>query len=62
VVIVIGLVAVFAIAGALEGYVTPAPWPTWARVGTGALVSGRRWCGCSGWCARRPRGPPTRSG
>jgi uncharacterized membrane protein SpoIIM required for sporulation len=38
VVIVLGLVAVFAIAGALEGYVTPAPWPTWARVGTGALV------------------------
>jgi uncharacterized membrane protein SpoIIM required for sporulation len=38
VVIVIGLVAVFAVAGALEGYVTPAPWPTWARVGTGAAV------------------------
>jgi uncharacterized membrane protein SpoIIM required for sporulation len=38
VVIVIGLVAVFAIAGVLEAFVTPAPWPTWARVGTGALV------------------------
>jgi uncharacterized membrane protein SpoIIM required for sporulation len=38
VVIVLGLVVVFAIAGALEGYVTPAPWPTWARVGVGALV------------------------
>ncbi|GGI04903.1 stage II sporulation protein M [Egicoccus halophilus] len=38
VVIVIGLVLVFLVAGLLEGYVTPAPWPTWARVGTGALV------------------------
>jgi uncharacterized membrane protein SpoIIM required for sporulation len=45
VVVVIGLVAVFAIAGALEGYVTPAPWPTWARVGTGALV----WAAVCGW-------------
>jgi uncharacterized membrane protein SpoIIM required for sporulation len=38
VVIVIGLVAVFAVAGVIEAFVTPAGWPTWARVGTGALV------------------------
>jgi uncharacterized membrane protein SpoIIM required for sporulation len=45
VVIVLGLVVIFAIAGALEGYVTPAPWPTWARVGTGAAV----WAAVCGW-------------
>jgi uncharacterized membrane protein SpoIIM required for sporulation len=38
IVIVLGLVPVFFIAGLLEGYVTAAPWPTWARVGTGALT------------------------
>jgi uncharacterized membrane protein SpoIIM required for sporulation len=38
VVIVIGLVAVFAVAAVVEAFVTPAPWPTWARVGTGAIV------------------------
>jgi uncharacterized membrane protein SpoIIM required for sporulation len=38
VVIVIGLVLVFLVAGVIEAFVTPAPWPTWARVGTGAAV------------------------
>jgi uncharacterized membrane protein SpoIIM required for sporulation len=38
VVIVLGLVLVFAVAGVVEAFVTPAPWPTWARVGTGAAV------------------------
>jgi uncharacterized membrane protein SpoIIM required for sporulation len=38
VVIVIGLVGVFAVAGAIEGYVTPAPWPATVRVGIGAAV------------------------
>ncbi len=38
VVVVIGLVAVFAVAGVVEAFVTPAPWPTWARVGTGVVV------------------------
>jgi uncharacterized membrane protein SpoIIM required for sporulation len=38
VVIVIGLVGVFAVAGLLEGYVTPADVPTSARVATGAAV------------------------
>jgi uncharacterized membrane protein SpoIIM required for sporulation len=38
VVILLGLVGVFLLAGLLEGYVTAAPWPTWARVGTGAIV------------------------
>ena len=45
VVIVLGLVVVFAVAGLLEGYVTAAPWPTWARVGTGAVV----WAAVVGW-------------
>jgi uncharacterized membrane protein SpoIIM required for sporulation len=45
VVIVLGLVLVFLVAGLLEGYVTAAPWPTWARVGTGAAV----WAGFVGW-------------
>jgi uncharacterized membrane protein SpoIIM required for sporulation len=43
VVIVLGLVLVFAIAGVVEAFVTPAPWPTWARVGTGVVV----WLGVS---------------
>jgi hypothetical protein len=55
--IVIGLVAVFAIAGALEGYVTPAPWPTWARVGTGRSV----WAAVCGWLVVAGAGQP-RSG
>ncbi|MBW3620457.1 MAG: stage II sporulation protein M [Actinobacteria bacterium] len=38
VVIVAGLVVVFLVAGLLEGFVTPSGLPTWARVGTGALV------------------------
>jgi uncharacterized membrane protein SpoIIM required for sporulation len=38
VVIVVGLVLVFLVAGFIEAFVTPAPWPTWARVGTGAAV------------------------
>jgi uncharacterized membrane protein SpoIIM required for sporulation len=38
VVIVIGLVAVFLVAGLIEGYVTPAPLPTGVRVGIGAVA------------------------
>jgi uncharacterized membrane protein SpoIIM required for sporulation len=38
VVIVIGLVVVFAIAGLIEGFVTGSPLPTWARVGVGVLA------------------------
>lgn len=45
IVVVLGLVVVFLVAGLLEGYVTAAPWPTWARVGTGALV----WAAFLGW-------------
>lgn len=36
--VVLGLVAVFAVAGFIEGYVTPSGWPTWARVGFGVMV------------------------
>jgi uncharacterized membrane protein SpoIIM required for sporulation len=36
--VVLGLVAVFAVAGFIEGFVTPSGWPTWARVGLGATV------------------------
>lgn len=45
IVVVLGLVVVFLVAGLLEGYVTAAPWPTWARVGTGAVV----WAGFLVW-------------
>jgi uncharacterized membrane protein SpoIIM required for sporulation len=45
IVVVLGLVVVFLVAGLLEGYVTAAPWPTWARVGTGAVV----WAAFVGW-------------
>jgi uncharacterized membrane protein SpoIIM required for sporulation len=40
IVIVIGLVVVFGVAAVIEAFVTPAPWPTWARVGTGAMACG----------------------
>ena len=36
--VILGLVAVFAVAGFIEGYVTPSGWPTWARVGFGVVV------------------------
>lgn len=38
IVIVIGLVPVFAVAGLIEGFVTGQPWPTALRVGIGVLV------------------------
>ena len=38
IVIVVGLVLVFLVAGLLEAFVTPSSLPTWARVGTGAVV------------------------
>jgi uncharacterized membrane protein SpoIIM required for sporulation len=36
--VVLGLVCAFAVAGFIEGFVTPSGWPTWARVGFGAVV------------------------
>lgn len=45
VVIVLGLIVVFAIAGVLEAFVTPASWPTGARIGVGAVV----WLAVSLW-------------
>ena len=52
VVIVLGLVVTFLVAGTIEGFVTGRPWPTWLRVGIGVaaeagflawvLVLGRR--------------------
>ena len=38
VVIVIGLVLMFGVAGTIEGFVTGRPWPTGVRVGIGALA------------------------
>ena len=38
VVIVLGLVAAFLVAGLIEGFVTGQPWPTALRVGLGAVV------------------------
>ncbi len=36
--IVLGLVCLFAVAGFIEGFVTPSGLPTWARVGFGCVV------------------------
>lgn len=36
--ILTGLVAVFTVAGLIEGFVSGQPWPTWVRVGIGATV------------------------
>src|SRR5918992_1506185 len=38
VVIVLGLVAAFLVAGTIEGFVTGRPWPTWLRVGIGVVA------------------------
>jgi uncharacterized membrane protein SpoIIM required for sporulation len=38
VVVVLGLVGAFAVAGLIEGFVTGSPLPTWTRVGIGAVV------------------------
>lgn len=36
--VALGLVAVLALSGLIEGFVTPSPLPTWARVGIGVLA------------------------
>ena len=36
--VALGLVAVLALSGLIEGFVTPSPLPTWARVGIGILA------------------------
>ena len=56
VVIVLGLVLVFAIAAVIEAFVTPAPWPSWARVGTGAVV----WALLCGWVVTAGRAAAAR--
>jgi uncharacterized membrane protein SpoIIM required for sporulation len=38
VVVVMGLACVLAVSGAIEAFVTPSGWPTWARVGIGVLA------------------------
>ena len=38
VVIVLGLVVTFLVAGTIEGFVTGRPWPTWLRVGIGVAA------------------------
>jgi uncharacterized membrane protein SpoIIM required for sporulation len=45
IVVVLGLVLVFAVSGVLEAYVTPAGVPTWLRVATGAAV----WAAFCAW-------------
>lgn len=37
-VVALGLVAVFAVAGVIEGFITGAPLPTWFRVGVGVVA------------------------
>ena len=36
--VALGLVAVLAVSGVIEGFVTPSPLPTWARVGIGVVA------------------------
>lgn len=36
--VVLGLIAAFAVAGLIEGFVTGAPWPAWLRVGVGVAA------------------------
>jgi len=36
--VALGLVAVLAVSGLIEAFVTPSPLPTWARIGIGALA------------------------
>lgn len=36
--VAIGLVFVLLLSGVIEGFVTPSPLPTWARVGIGVLA------------------------
>ncbi|WP_300342221.1 stage II sporulation protein M [Nesterenkonia sp.] len=41
--VAIGLVLVLLVAGVVEGFVTPAPWPDWLRIGIGAAVLAGYW-------------------
>jgi uncharacterized membrane protein SpoIIM required for sporulation len=36
--VALGLVLVLAISGVIEAFVTPSPWPTWARISIGVLA------------------------
>ncbi|AZZ49328.1 stage II sporulation protein M [Rathayibacter rathayi] len=38
--VAIGLVFVLLVSGVIEGFVTPAPWPWWLKIGIGALALG----------------------
>lgn len=41
--VALGLVVVLFISGMVEGFVTPAPWPAWVRIGIGAVVLASYW-------------------
>lgn len=41
--VALGLVLVLLVSGIVEGYVTPAPWPDWLRLGIGAAVLAAYW-------------------
>lgn len=41
--VALGLVVVLLVAGLVEGFVTPAPWPDWLRLGVGAAALGGYW-------------------
>ena len=36
--VVLGLIVVLLVSGIVEGFVTPSPLPTWARIGIGVAV------------------------
>ncbi|MGH9183207.1 MAG: stage II sporulation protein M [Acidimicrobiales bacterium] len=56
VVVALGLVAAFAVAGVIEGFVTGRPWPTAVRVGIGVAA----WAGFAAYLVARGRGAAAR--
>ncbi len=56
VVVVLGLIGAFAVAGLIEGFVTGSPLPTWARVGVGVAV----WAAFGTYVVRLGRGAQSR--
>ncbi|MCU1437177.1 MAG: stage sporulation protein [Naasia sp.] len=38
--VALGLVIVLFVSGVIEGFVTPAPWPVWLKIGVGAVALG----------------------
>lgn len=57
--VAMGLVVVLLISGLVEGFVTPAPWPDWVRLGIGAAVLAAYWVYALVWGGRAARAGAT---